>query len=74
MVAFGSNVRALRLARNWTQAELAARIGVRPNYVTHIEAGRKRNPKLDTLCKLRHAFDISLDELVRCPDETLDAA
>lgn len=69
MAKFGSNVRALRLARHWTQADLAARIGVKPNYVTHIEAGRKANPKLDTLCKLRHAFGISLDELVRCQDD-----
>ena len=69
MHEFGRNVKALRRERQWTQAALAERLGVTDRYVSFIETGRKANPTLDTLCKLRHAFGISLDELVRCPDE-----
>ena len=40
----GAEVRAARVAAGWTQAELAARLGVSRQFVAAVEAGRKAAP------------------------------
>lgn len=52
---FGKKVRQLRLAKGWTQEELAARTGLHPTYVGGVERG-ERNLGLDNLLKIARAL------------------
>lgn len=67
-------VKALRLERGWSRPQLAKAAGLTRDQVAKIERGVNKNPKIETLCKFRTAFNTTLDELVICPDETPDAA
>jgi HTH-type transcriptional regulator / antitoxin HipB len=60
---FGQNVRAARLARGWTQEELAHRTGLASVQVSRIERG-KREVRLTTLLRLTAALDMRPDELL----------
>lgn len=53
----------LRNARGWTQEKLAEKADLHRRYVQKIEGGEKR-PTINTLAKLRSAFDVSWDELL----------
>lgn len=53
---FGINLRKLRMSYGFTQAELAADIGVPPTYISHIECGR-RTPSAFNMYKLMRWFD-----------------
>ena len=59
---FGNKVRALRLARGFTQETLADNAKLHPTYVGGIERG-ERNVGLDNIYKLAEAFDIEPSEL-----------
>ena len=61
---FGRNVREARLARGWTQEELAHRTGLAAVQVSRIERGR-REVRLRTLLRLVKALEVSPDELLR---------
>lgn len=52
---FGKNIRRLRLAKEWTQEELAERAGLHPTYVGGIERG-ERNLGFDNLLKIARAL------------------
>jgi transcriptional regulator with XRE-family HTH domain len=70
----GARLRAQREALGWTQAKLAERAGVSPNYIGVLERGLKL-PTLDTLVLLAKALDMSPAELlgdVRPKDHWLD--
>lgn len=54
-VRFGNTIRQFRLAKGWTQEELAERTGLHPTYVGGIERG-ERNLGLDNLLKLARAL------------------
>lgn len=58
-----TRVRAARLARNWSQEELAARIGKTPESVSNIERA-KQLPALDTLLDLADVLDLSVIEMI----------
>lgn len=62
---FGKLVRAYRKQREWTQGELAGRWGYTREYVSHIEAGRR---KLDSISQL-----VRLADLLDIPSEKLEA-
>ena len=53
---FGERIRQLRLAKDWSQEELAARSALHPTYIGGIERG-KRNVGLDNMLKLARALD-----------------
>lgn len=55
-------LRRLRSTRGWSQAELADRINVTPEYVGLLERGR-RLPSVPMLCSLGAALHAGLDEL-----------
>ena len=61
---FGRNVREARLARGWTQEELAHRTGLATVQVSRIERGR-REVRLGTLLRLVKALEVSPDDLLR---------
>lgn len=53
---FGKRIRQLRLAKGWSQEDLAARSGLHPTYIGGIERG-ERNLGLNNLLKLARALD-----------------
>jgi transcriptional regulator with XRE-family HTH domain len=66
---------ALRQARGWGQTRLAREAHITRDLIAKIERGDVKYPRLDTLCKLKHALQTeTIDELVTCPDDTPDAA
>ena len=70
----GARLRAQREARGYTQATLAEKIGVSPNYFGVLERGLKL-PTLDTLVLLAKVLEMSPAELlvdVRPSDPWLD--
>jgi len=52
----GAMLRELRLSRDWSQRELAARTGVAPTYLSSMERGTVQRPRLLTLTRISHAF------------------
>ena len=59
----GARIRARREAKGWTQAHLAEKVGVGPNYIGILERGQKL-PTLDTLVRLAKALGCSPAELL----------
>lgn len=60
---FGKNVRAARVARGWTQEDLAGHSGLAVVQVSRIERG-KREIRLSTFIRLLHALKVPPDELL----------
>ena len=57
------NLRALRLARGWSQEKMAEKCGLHRTYVGAIERG-ERNVTLETLNALALALGVSAAELI----------
>jgi transcriptional regulator with XRE-family HTH domain len=55
-------VRRLRQARKWNQAELAFHAGLAPSVISEIETG-KRDPSAGTLRKLANALEVEVPDL-----------
>ena len=60
---FGARVVHLRLEKNWTQEELAARISVSHSMVSRYEDGTS-TPTIPTLIRMREALETTLDYLL----------
>jgi transcriptional regulator with XRE-family HTH domain len=60
---FGQNVRTARLARGWTQEDLAHKTGLASVQVSRIERGR-REVRITTLLRLLSALDLAPNELL----------
>jgi transcriptional regulator with XRE-family HTH domain len=60
---FGSNLRAARKKRKWTQEDLAGRSGVQAGEISRMEAG-KRDPQVSTVEKLAVALEIPPGQLL----------
>jgi transcriptional regulator with XRE-family HTH domain len=59
----GSNLRAARKQRGWTQEELSERSGVQAGEISRMEAG-KRDPQVSTVEKLAVALEIPPGQVV----------
>ena len=59
----GKNIQKLRKEHEWTQEELANRLGVSRAALGNYER-EKREPDIDMLIKMADTFKISIDELV----------
>jgi putative transcriptional regulator len=57
-----NRVRDLRTARNWSQVELGARVGVSRQAIIAIETGRY-DPSLPLAFKLAALFDVSIEDI-----------
>ena len=66
------NIKAFRVYKNWSQADLAEKSGLSIVYLSDIERGNKW-PYLDTLVKLAEAFKVEVYELLM-PENTLPPA
>ncbi len=60
----GPMLKKLREQKGWTQAELATRAGVTPEYVTMLERGARTNPTIETLKRLAKALGVPVAELL----------
>ena len=60
---FGKRLRELRIERELTQRQLGEVLNVWNQTVSFWESG-SREPDLDTLVKIAHYFEISIDELL----------
>ena len=65
--AVGPRLRALRLDRGATLAELAASTGISVSTLSRLESGQ-RKPSLELLLPLARAHQVPLDELVDAPE------
>ena len=59
-----SRLRVLRAERDWSQADLAARVGVSRQAINAIETGRY-DPSLPLAFKLAKVFDALIEEIFR---------
>jgi len=62
---FAANLKRLREARGFTQAQLAERARLQRVYVVWLETGTKTNPSLDALDRLAHALRVTVIDLLR---------
>jgi len=65
---FGERVREFRMAKGWTQAQLADSIGKHKSTVTKIEAGGQQTLLPDVLL-LSHVLGVGVDDLVQEYDD-----
>lgn len=63
MTSIGENIKVLRLARGWTQEELAQRLHLTRQAVGHYESGRTV-PDIDTCRRLAEVFGVELEVLL----------
>ena len=63
MTTIGENIRVLRLARGWTQQQLAEQLHLTRQAVSHYESGRTQ-PDVDTCRRLAQVFGVELDVLL----------
>ena len=57
-----NRIRILRAEKRWSQAELAAKVGVSRNSINSIENG-KFDPSLPLGFRIAHAFGLSVEEV-----------
>jgi len=63
-MAFAENLKNLRIANGYSQAELAALTGISQPTICHIEQGIKTNPKWETVAKLASKLNVTPVELL----------
>ena len=61
----GRNVARLRVARGWSQSELARRSGVSQTFISSLEGGRRQGAEVNVAAALARALGVTVDELVR---------
>lgn len=63
MVELGLRLKELRHERNWTQGQVAERVGVTPSVISAYETGI-RMPSYEALLKLIRLYGVSADYLL----------
>ena len=64
---FGKNVKIERIKKDYTQEQLAEKMGVFSNYIGHIERG-KANMSLGKILELAHHLDTDIANLLNFKD------
>jgi transcriptional regulator with XRE-family HTH domain len=64
---FGRRLREARLARGWTQAELADQLGISSKMMDYYER-RAANPSVKFVRQAAEVLDVSVEELVGAPE------
>ncbi len=59
-----SNFKKLRAQKGYSQERVARLADLSLNTVIRIESGVNKNPTIETLTKLAHALEISVDDLI----------
>ncbi len=63
MILLGKNIKNLRKKQHLSQSELSEKLGLSQTTVAHYESGT-RQPTIETLIKLSHLFQVTIDDLV----------
>lgn len=63
LIELGGRIRAIRLEKNLTQAELAQRCACNRNYISMLERG-ERNPSYKSLMMIAKGLGVKLEKLV----------
>ena len=58
-------IRKLRKEKGLSQEKLARLSDVSNNTIVNIEAGKQKNPTIDTIRKIAKALDVSLEDLLK---------
>ena len=61
---FGMRLKRERLRKNWSQAQLADKLGVTREYVARLESGL-HDPPLSTVERLAKTLRVSITKLVK---------
>lgn len=62
--ALGTYIRRFREDKEWGVREVARRAGLDPAVIVHLESGKARHPRIDTLTSLARAFEVPLAEML----------
>lgn len=65
----GAQIKALRTAKNLTQEQIAAQLGISRRKYAHIESGA-HNISLDILSKIADILDVTVRDITRVADQT----
>lgn len=65
MSNIANNLRKLRKAKGLSQERLARLANIANNTIVKIEAGKNKNPTLDTLKKIAKALGVSIEDLIK---------
>ena len=63
MLPFGDILKKLRAEKDWSQAQLAKRLGLSPSMIAHYELG-SRFPSLETLADISRVMGVTTDFLL----------
>ena len=63
-MSLAENLKKLRIAKQYSQAELAGLSGVSQQLISFIERGEKTNPKWETVVKLSNKLNVTPAELL----------
>ena len=63
LVQVGIRIRKLRISREWTQVEMAEKLGLDRSFLADLERG-KTNLSLLSLDTIARGFDVSLSKLL----------
>lgn len=69
----GGRMQSLRKAKEFTQGELAEKVGISDKYLSNIECGRE-NPTLDTLLGVAAALGVPIWEFFQIQEASLSDA
>ena len=58
------NIKEKRLNKGLGVKALANLVGVSNSVIFNIESNKKKNPRIDIVCKIAKVFNVTLDELV----------
>ena len=61
----GKAIRILREKRGLSQTDVREKTGLEASYISRIETGKIRLPRVDTINKIAIAIDTTVDEIVK---------
>ena len=61
----GLNFKALRAQKGYSLEKVARLADLSLNTVVRLESGTNKNPTIDTLTKIAHALEVSVDDLIQ---------
>ena len=61
----GLNFKKLRAQKGYSLEKVARLADLSLNTVVRLESGTNKNPTIDTLTKIAHALEVSVDDLIQ---------
>ena len=61
----GSNFKKLRAQKGYSLEKVARLADLSLNTIVRLESGTNKNPTIETLTKIAHALDVSVDDLIK---------